>query len=176
MAKKRGAIRPKRTKEHVIASQSQNYIEKFFIDKGHTATPLPHDYGTDLLVETFDINGHAENGFIRLQLKASAKPSYSKDRTFISFKIEVEHFELWVNEEFPVFLIIYDAVAIKAYYLYLQEYFASISQSTGKKSKGATVTVRIPFVNEFNEDTVDYMRDKKLAIQKQIKGKIKHES
>ena len=28
--------RPQRTQEHIIASQSHNYIEKFFIDKGHT--------------------------------------------------------------------------------------------------------------------------------------------
>lgn len=53
-----------------MASQSQNYVEKFFIDKGHTATSLPQDYGTALLVETFSNDGFAENGFIRLPLRA----------------------------------------------------------------------------------------------------------
>jgi hypothetical protein len=46
-------IRPRRTREHVIASQSHNYIEKFFIDKGHTVARPPDDYGTDVMVNTF---------------------------------------------------------------------------------------------------------------------------
>jgi hypothetical protein len=51
------------------------------------------DYGTDLLVNTFDEQGYAENGDIRIQLKASDGLKYSKDKTFISLQIEgkVEH-------------------------------------------------------------------------------------
>jgi hypothetical protein len=51
------APRPRRTREHVIASQSFNYIEKFVIDKGHTADRRSDDYGYDLFVNTYDENG-----------------------------------------------------------------------------------------------------------------------
>jgi hypothetical protein len=44
------ASRPRRTREHVIASQSVNYLEKFFIDKGHMVDRPAEDYGFDLIV------------------------------------------------------------------------------------------------------------------------------
>ena len=53
-------------------------MEKFFIDKGHTVDFVA-DYGTDGVVNTFDENGFAEGGDIRLQLKASDNLRYSKD-------------------------------------------------------------------------------------------------
>ena len=37
-----------RTRKHVIASQSVNYIEKFIYDEGHTAERVEGDYGYDL--------------------------------------------------------------------------------------------------------------------------------
>ena len=51
------APRPRRTREHIIASQSRNYIEKLFIDKGHIANRESEDYGYDLVVRTFDEDG-----------------------------------------------------------------------------------------------------------------------
>jgi hypothetical protein len=61
--------RPRRTRKHVIASQSYNYIEKFFIDKGHTVDRPGEDYGYDLIIRTFDERGYAESGDIRIQVK-----------------------------------------------------------------------------------------------------------
>jgi hypothetical protein len=115
MAKK-NLHKPRRTHEHIIASQSQDYVEKFFIDRGHTATPVPLDYGTDLLVETFDKNGFAENGFIRLQLRARSNLKYSKDGTYISFDVAAKHIRLWLDEDYPFFLILYDPQKVVAYY------------------------------------------------------------
>ena len=173
MAKK-NPQRPRRTPEHVIASQSQNYLEKFFIDKGHTATPLLHDYGTDLLVETFDKNGYAENGYIRLQVRARSKLKYSADGTAILFAIEAKHYHLWIDEDYPFFLMLYDARNVAAYYLYIQQYFAHGTKRKPKKT-AKKVAVRVPVENIFTEDTVDYMRGLKAAIQEQIKGKVKHD-
>jgi len=78
VAKKRSGSGTQRTREHIIASQSRNFVEKFFIDKGHTVDFVA-DYGTDGVVNTFDENGFAEGGDIRLQLKASDNLRYSKD-------------------------------------------------------------------------------------------------
>jgi len=166
--------RPQRTREHIIASQSHNYIEKFFIDKGHTVDRPGEDYGYDVIVNTFDDQGYAESGEIRIQLKASDNHNYIKNKTFISFGITRKHYELWMNELMPVFLVLYDAQEKKAYWLYVQEHFAS-DPSQKPKAGAQTLTLRVPVVNEFTEATVDYIRESKLKVLAQITGKIQHD-
>ncbi len=175
MAKAKAAPeRPQRTREHIIASQSHNYIEKFFIDKGHTVDRPGEDYGYDVIVNTFDNQGYAESGEIRIQLKASDNHNYIKNKTFISFGITRKHYELWMNELMPVFLVLYDAQEKKAYWLYVQEHFAS-DPSQKPKAGAQTLTLRVPVVNEFTEATVDYLRESKLEVLAQITGKIQHD-
>lgn len=165
--------RPQRTREHVIASQSHNYIEKFFIDKGHTVDRPGEDYGYDLIVNTFDSQGYAESGEIRIQLKASDNHVYVKKGKFISFEITRKHYELWANELMPVFLILYDARNKKAYWLYVQEHFA-FDPSLKPKAGARSLTLRVPIVNEFTEATVDYTRESKSKVLAQITGRIQH--
>ena len=62
--------RKRRTREHVIADQSVNHLERFIIDAGHTAQRLGSDYGYDLIVWAFDEQGYAEPGAIHFQFKA----------------------------------------------------------------------------------------------------------
>lgn len=163
---------PRRTREHIIASQSHNYIEKFFIDKGHTVD-RPTDYGMDILINTFDADGYAENGDIRIQLKASDGFKISKDASYLQIVVESKHYELWVREPMPVFLILYDAKLEKAYWLYLQEYFSASSERRPRKN-AATLTIRVPVGNTFGSETEGYMRQKKAEILEQIKGQITH--
>jgi Domain of unknown function (DUF4365) len=160
--------RPQRTREHIIASQSHNYIEKFFIDKGHTVDRPGEDYGYDLIVNTFDGQGYAESGDIRIQLKASDNHNYSKNMAFISFRITRKHYELWMNELMPVFLVLYDAREKKAYWLYVQEHFRS-DPSLKPKGRVQTLTLRVPVANEFIEATVDSMRQCKSKVLAQIR-------
>ena len=172
MAKKK-ALQPRRTREHVIASQSYNYVEKFFIDKGHTVRQQIEDYGTDLVVVTFDEQGYAESGDIRIQVKASDGLKYSGDGTFIAFTIDVKHYELWTKELMPVFLVLYDARARKAFWLYVQEHFGA--DPARRPKRGAkSVTVRVQVVNELTEGTVDYARQRKELILRQMEGRIQH--
>ena len=169
----KNAPRPRRTREHVIASQSRNYVEKFFIDKGHTVDRPAEDYGTDLVVTTFDEQGYEENGEIRIQLKASDGLKYSGDGTFISFTIDVKHYSSWTRASMPVFLVLYDARARKAFWLYVQEYFGP-GPSRKPKRGAKSVTVRVPVANEFTEATVDYARQRKERILRQLEGRVKH--
>jgi hypothetical protein len=85
------APRPRRTREHVIASQSRNYIEKFFIDKGHIANRENDDYGYDLAMRTFDEEGYQESGEILLQLKASDRVTELKRGESIFVEISSVH-------------------------------------------------------------------------------------
>ncbi len=162
----RRAPRPRRTREHIIAAQSYNFIEKFFIDKGHAVSRPSDDYGIDLLVNTFDEAGYAENGEIRIQLKASDVLRYSKDGTFVSFTINIEHYNLWDSEPMPVFLVLYDALKKRAYWLDIQAYFQEDS-SRRPEGRSGSITLRIPLANEFSETTVDLARERKAAALQQ---------
>ena len=71
MATKIFGPRKQRTRQHVIADQSVNHVERFIIDEGHTAQRLEKDYGYDLLLFTYDEQGYTEPGLVWLQLKAS---------------------------------------------------------------------------------------------------------
>jgi hypothetical protein len=164
---------PRRTREHIIASQSLNYIEKFIIDKGHTADRQIHDYGYDLIVNTYDEEGYLETGGIRIQLKASDRLHEMKHGDFISFRLDSKHCALWTNELEPVFLVLYDAQARRAYWLYVQAYFAANPSRRPKKGV-RTLTVHVPLANGFTEETVEYMRARKAAILAQFEKANHH--
>jgi hypothetical protein len=157
----------------VIVSQSCNYIEKFFVDQGHTVDRPGQDYGYDLLVNTFDEDGYAENGEILIQLKASDGLAYSADNLFISYPVSVEHFALWMSSPMPVFLVLYDAPQARAYWLYVQEYFGA-DPSRRPKAGAKTRTLRVPVANVFTAATVAYMRGRKAAVMAQIEGRLGH--
>ena len=71
MARTIGGPRKQRTRQHVIADQCVNHVERFIIDEGHTAQRVEKDYGYDLFLFTFDEQGYAEPGLVYLQLKAA---------------------------------------------------------------------------------------------------------
>jgi hypothetical protein len=153
----------------VIAAQSHNYVEKFFIDKGHTVDRPGEDYGIDLYANTFDGAGYPEAGSIPLQLKASDHLRYSKDRSYISFKVELKHYQYWMKQTMPVFLILYDASDGKAYWLYVQTYFAQGEKPVGSSG---TITVRVPTANEFTARVVDYLQARKARM---VESEVEHE-
>jgi hypothetical protein len=172
VAKKATTPTTRRTRQHVIAAMGLIHVLKGFIDKGHTADQPREDYGYDLIAETFDENGYLEDGDIRIQIKDTDQLHKLRRGNFLLCRIKKEHYNLWIRARMPVFLIQYDAQQKKAYWLYIQAYF---TDDASRKPKGGakTLTVRIPLANEFTEDTVDYMRARKAAIQAQY-GKGDH--
>ena len=98
-------VRPRkqRTRQHVIADQSVNHVERLVIDAGHAAQRLTPDYGYDLVLFTYDEQGYLEPGSVYLQLKAgetleAVGPDYV-------FDLDVRDYNLWMLEEMPVLLI-----------------------------------------------------------------------
>jgi hypothetical protein len=164
----------KRTREHIIASLSANTIERYFLKKGHTVMKTEQDYGVDLAVHTHDQDGYVEAGALSIQLKATESPSLSADGTFYSFSISVKDYHAWSDEPMPVFLILYDAKNEKAYWQYVQGYFEGNPALRPKKG-AASITLRLPVSNEFNEGTVEYVRSRKAAVLKQVKGLVSHD-
>ena len=104
MARPGPAPRKQRTRQHIIADQSVNYLERFIIDEGHTTQRLEKDYGYDLLLFTYDEHGYIETGLAFLQLKA-AELLRESGAAYV-FDLDVRDYHLWVTENYPVFLVI----------------------------------------------------------------------
>src|SRR2546421_4975524 len=100
MAKQIFGPRKQRTREHVIADQSVNHVERFIIDEGHRAQRIEKDYGYDLLLFTFDEQGYTEPDSMHLQLKAAE--TLRAVRAEYIFDLDIRDYNLWMLELMPV--------------------------------------------------------------------------
>ena len=171
MARNDSAPRKQRTREHVIASQSVNHVERFIIDEGHTAELPLSDYGYDLVLSTYDEEGYAEEGTIYLQLKASEKLKASGN-DFV-FDLDLRDYTRWTREPMPVIFILFDAVKRRAYWLYVQRYFDE-DPSRRPRRRAKTVRVRISKRQVVSRAAVKRMRAYKQKILDQLEGVIDH--
>src|SRR4051794_21904716 len=113
--------RKQRTRQHVIADLSVHYVERFILEEGNTAQRLGSDYGYDLVMWTFDEDGHVEPGTVPFQFKAMEHLDQSG--TDYVFDLDIRDYNLWIREEMPVILVLYDATRRRAYWLAIQSYF-----------------------------------------------------
>ena len=63
--------RKRRTRQHVIAELSVNYIERQALLSGFSVERIEHDNGVDLMLFAYNADGEIENGHILVQLKAT---------------------------------------------------------------------------------------------------------
>lgn len=167
MARQLIGPRKQRTRQHVIADLSVHHVEGFILDAGHTAQRLDHDYGYDLLMATYDERSHVEPGSVYFQLKAMETLARSGSVYF--FDLDVRDYNLWVRENMPVILILFDAGRRKAYWLFIQGYF---EEGAGRRpKKGAkTVRARVPSRQLVSQKAVVRWRELKRAVFAQSKG------
>ena len=132
--------RKRRTREHVIADLAVNYVERVFLEAGHTAERRYVDYGYDLTITAFDDEGYVEPGNALLQIKASERLQIASSGNHYFFQLRTEDYNLWMFEYNPVFLVLFDIETRYGYWLYVQEYFSS---STGRKPRWAAESVRV---------------------------------
>jgi hypothetical protein len=159
--------RKQRTRQHVIADQSVNHVERVIIDQGHTAQRLERDYGYDLLLFTYDEQGYIEPGFVYLQLKASEQ--LQPTGAGYVYDLDVRDYRLWMLEVMPVILILFDAARRRAYWLPVQQYF--LEDVTRRPNSGArTVRVRVPTRRVLNGRAVAAIRDLKRDVVGRVKG------
>jgi hypothetical protein len=167
MARKIIGPRKRRTRQHVIADQSVNHVERFIIDGGHTAQRLEKDYGYDLLLLTYDEQGYAEPGVVWLQLKAAETwRAVGLDHVF---DLDIRDYNLWMVEEFPVILILFDASRRRASWLDVQRYFHE--EPARRPKKGAkTVRVHVPARQAVTRRAVALMRHLKGEARVRLMG------
>lgn len=157
--------RKRRTREHVIADLSINFVERQALLCGYSAERVRHDYGYDLLLSTYNGRGELEGGGVPIQVKATDRLSVRKERQAVAFRIDYADLRLWLNENLPVILIVYDAQADVAYWLHIQGYFESLEGLNLARVRG-TKTVYLPLSNCFNPEavrTIARLKNQKLS-------------
>jgi hypothetical protein len=166
-------LRKRRTRSHVLAELSANHVERFALLCGYSVERVAHDYGIDLVLTTFDANGEIENGSVYLQLKATDAPTLLADNQTIALPLERAHLEYWLQEAAPVILIVYDAQAETAYWLYIQAYFEG-QTDFDLISVGSTVTVHVDKSHVLDQTAIRQFARFRDAVQRQIEGIIRH--
>ena len=166
------SARKTRTREHVIATQSVAYIEKFIFAAGHTAERFLSDYGYDLNMFTYNAQGHLEPGNILIQLKATSNLKLLRDGRTIFFSVEWGDIALWREELMPVILVVHDVAHETAFWVYMQQFCEASPQMRNYFGSG-TVTIHLSTGNMVNELAIEKFRQFKRAIFDQTKGKVK---
>jgi hypothetical protein len=115
-------LKKRRTREHIISELSVNYVEKQILLCNHSSQRVEKDYGYDLQMMTYNETGEIENGLIYLQLKATDKIKVLSNGETISFVLESKDIELWYNEIYPVYVILYDALVEEGYWINIRKY------------------------------------------------------
>ena len=171
MARNRPDPHKKRTREHVIAYRSVAHVTKIVADVGFTVEQRAHDYGIDLTIHTYDDNGYPEEGDILVQLKAT--DNLTRTKKGITHRIDVRDYHSWTSSPMPVFLIVFDAVADVAYWLYIQNYFESDARRR-PPADVKSVTVTIPLANVVNAAFVRYAQSRRADVVRQFSERINH--
>lgn len=161
-----------RTRQHVIADLAVNHLERQMLLCGFTGQRVQHDYGYDFTGATFDEHGQVEGGVIFFQVKATDHLPLLKDGQTISWPISRRDVKLWLTEAYPVVLVLYDGGRDRAYWLYVQEFFARYPTSELFVA-GETLSVHVPVGNRVNKRSIRRLARDKNEIQKQIFGRTR---
>jgi len=164
--------RKQRTRQHVIASMSLHHVAYTVVKCGYTLEATQSDYGYDGLLFTYGDNGEVENGNIFVQLKATDNIAKYLKETRFSFRAGKKDVDSWQAEPFPVYLILFDASAEAAYWLYFQKYLQTHGvQASG--IKGNWLSVEMDAAQVVDEQSVRGWRADKAEVLAKI-GSMKH--
>lgn len=164
----------KRTRAHVIADASLVDIQHYVVNAGFTGEAIRHDYGYDLIVNTFDRAGLVEPLSLLIQLKAAETLLTYADGESYVFDLNLRDYRLWLRELNPVFLILYEATTRRAYWLYFQKYVGTAG-SQKPRSTAKTVRIKVPKSNRARTSFFRHARHLKQRVLASLKGMNLHE-
>ncbi|MCI0641801.1 MAG: DUF4365 domain-containing protein [Gemmataceae bacterium] len=164
-------MRKRRTREHVIADLSVNFVERQALLCGYTVERIVHDYGIDLEIFVFNQRGEIQEGKILVQLKATARVRIEPGKRFFSFRVARSDLVLWLAQPMPVALIVYDAARDLAYWLYVQNYFAK-RKNFNLFAAGKQVAVHIPVQQTVNPKAMRKLARFRKRVLEQMRDEI----
>ena len=122
----------RRTRAHVIADISANYVEHFALAAGFSVERIQKDYGYDLSIATYTTAGFIENGSVLLQLKATDAGAIAAKDLHWSLRVRTADLRLWLREPYPVILVYYHGRLRGARWLYVQRDLKHIQVRPGQ--------------------------------------------
>jgi hypothetical protein len=160
-----------RTREHVLADLSINYVERQVLLRGFAVNRLASEYGLDLQMRTYSDGGEVESGHVLFQVKATDSLQVLQDEQTIVVRVEVADLKAWQDEWVPVILVVYDGQSDKAYWLYVQRYLDE-KQVSGEDllTEQDRVTIRIPRKNRLNRKAIEQFRQFRVHHVELMKG------
>jgi hypothetical protein len=158
-----------RTRAHVLADLSINHVERQVLLCGFSVDRVQHDYGYDLTMATYSDIGEFEPGMIYIQVKATDRLPRIADGNTISWPVSRRDLKLWLQETYPVILVVYHGQEDKAYWIHVQAY---ISQHRTPQlfGGGDTISTHIPIGSRINPRAIRAIARCKNDIHKQIRG------
>lgn len=157
----------------MIADLSVNHLERHILRCSHSAERIEHDYGVDLLMFTYGANREIENGYVAFQLKGTDKLKVLARKRAIAFAVDVADLRHWMFEPMPLVLVVYDAEADRAFWLYVQRYLDENPPGENVDDQGSW-TVHIPLSQRLNRFAVERFRRFRDRILSQVEGDIRH--
>jgi hypothetical protein len=138
-----------RPPQHVTNDQGEALLKTILAPLGWTATKIGmgEDYGRDYEIEIFR-NGKSAGILFNLQLKSSVSPSYSKDREFVSVKLNTGNARYLAHElQAATFVMLADVVQNRLFWSAPQA-DAALHAKLAKNPDAETCIVRVPVKNE----------------------------
>jgi hypothetical protein len=137
---------------------------------GHTLHRVYFDYGYDLAMFTYRSSGEAEPGFAFFQVKATDNLPLLQDGKTFSWPVSRRDLRLWLDEAYPVTLVVYDGQGDKAYWLYVQDYFADWT-TADLFTAGETIHVHIPLRSRISPRSIERIAGHKRDVHEQLQRK-----
>jgi Domain of unknown function (DUF4365) len=163
--------RKTRTREHVIADLSINHVERQLLLCGGSVERIHHDYGYDLTMTSFNAQGEIEGGHVYLQVKATDNLPLLADEKTISWVVSRRDLLLWLPEDYPVILVVYDARRDRGYWLDMQAYFRGYSHAD-LFLVGQTINVHLPATNRLGRRSVRRIIQNKNDIRSRLQSRV----
>jgi Domain of unknown function (DUF4365) len=159
-----------RTREHVLADLSINYVERRLLLCGCSAQRIHSDYGYDLIVSSFNAQGEIEGGHVYFQVKATDNLPLLADGKTISWVVSRRDLRLWLTEGYPVILVVYDGRRDKGFWLQVQSHFAQYSPADLFLA-GLTINVHLPMTNRLDRRSIQGIVQRKNAFHATLEGR-----
>jgi hypothetical protein len=159
-----------RTREHVLADLSINYVERQVLLGGSIVERPYRDYGYHLMMTSFNARGEIEGGYAFFQVKATDNLPILTDGKTISWVISRRDLLLWLDESCPVILVVYDGKRDRAFWLHIQAYFAGRPKADLFLA-GQTVNVHLRLSDRLNVRSIQEIVRRKNAGRSRPMGK-----
>jgi hypothetical protein len=162
--------RKKRTREHVIAELSVNFVERLALKCGYVVQRSSPDYGIDLRLETFDEQGLLEWEHVSLQVKATdnIRRYELSNQEWFSYPVSTRDYRIWSVTPLPVFFILYDGQMEEAYWLEIQKY----ERTQHPTLQGDTIHLHLPRNHVLGIETIRLMRRRKQQAVQLIQERL----